>query len=676
MVIKRFLPFLIPLVLFVFSFILYLHNLSSSVYGGDVGDLVTAAFVGGVPHAPGYPLFTFIGVILIRIFSFVSPAFAVGLISVLAGALGVVLFFLTLRALKIPFLVAIIVALSLATNYLFWFYNEIAEVFSLNTFFIILLFFLAVLYRKSKKVWYFLLFCFVLGLSFTHHQTIILFVPSLLLLVVPTLFKERKKWKKYLWAIPCFSVGLLPYIYVPIASSHNPPINWDNVHDIESFFHLVLRKDYGTFRAGGYAPVSMLQRVVILKSYFSTLLFQLTIPVVVISTIGIIQGLRRQKMLTFSLILAFILSGPLFITYAGFPLVQNFFFGVNERFFTMSTILVFYFFAFGIDAIRSFVLTYFKRPMYGVLFTAIFLLIPLQLLFYNFPKTDLSTTMIGDTLGYDFIAQLPPHAVVLMSGDTPLFNTLYMHYAKGVRPDVDVVNIAEMERNPYIKKQESAILKREPELKDTPPELTIATINEVSKNRPVFSTMQVQSERKKLTWIPYGLSYRLLPSGAPIPSQNEYIKQIDNIWSNMHIPQSEGKISGSYTIAEIPSTYSSALLASGAYISSQYNDSQKAKQYYEKAISVSPTNQKAYEVLGVFYLTDEKNCSLARDNFTNAIEQSPTDELAYLLLYATYRDCLHDQKNAASLATIFEKRFNENILSALKRILPQKEVKS
>src|SRR6185312_8949557 len=117
------------------------------------------------------------------------------------------------------------------------------------------------------------------------------------------------------------------------------------------------------------------------------------------------------RLLSVALLLAFILSGPIFIVYAGFPLTQNFFFGVNERFFTMSAILVFYFFAFGIDAIRSFVLFYFKRPAYGILFTVIFLLIPLQLFFYNFPKTDLSTTQIGDTFGSDFISQLPPHSV-------------------------------------------------------------------------------------------------------------------------------------------------------------------------------------------------------------------------------------------------------------------------
>ena len=35
--------------------LIYLHNLTRDIYSGDIGDLVTAASVFGVPHPPGYP---------------------------------------------------------------------------------------------------------------------------------------------------------------------------------------------------------------------------------------------------------------------------------------------------------------------------------------------------------------------------------------------------------------------------------------------------------------------------------------------------------------------------------------------------------------------------------------------------------------------------------------------
>ncbi len=34
---------------------------SRQIVGGDSGDLITAAYLFGVPHPPGYPLYTFLG---------------------------------------------------------------------------------------------------------------------------------------------------------------------------------------------------------------------------------------------------------------------------------------------------------------------------------------------------------------------------------------------------------------------------------------------------------------------------------------------------------------------------------------------------------------------------------------------------------------------------------------
>jgi len=74
---------LISIGLFFLFFIVYILNSSRSIYAGDVGDLVSAAAVGGVAHPPGYPLFTFLGFILTHLHLGSSPAFQVGLISVI-----------------------------------------------------------------------------------------------------------------------------------------------------------------------------------------------------------------------------------------------------------------------------------------------------------------------------------------------------------------------------------------------------------------------------------------------------------------------------------------------------------------------------------------------------------------------------------------------------------------
>ena len=85
--------YIFPLFLFLLTIVLYIHNLSRGVYGGDVGDFLTAIAVNGVPHPSGYPLFIILG-ILLKILPFNAPlAFKVGLISVFSSALSVVLLY-------------------------------------------------------------------------------------------------------------------------------------------------------------------------------------------------------------------------------------------------------------------------------------------------------------------------------------------------------------------------------------------------------------------------------------------------------------------------------------------------------------------------------------------------------------------------------------------------------
>src|ERR1035437_3119488 len=114
--------YFMPLLLFLVVFLVYIHNLSRSVYGGDVGDLVTAASVFGVPHPPGYPLFTFFGFLLTRI-HFLTPAFMVGLISVFSSTLAVVIYYILAIKLTKNKFIALVSVLVLAFNYFFWFYS-------------------------------------------------------------------------------------------------------------------------------------------------------------------------------------------------------------------------------------------------------------------------------------------------------------------------------------------------------------------------------------------------------------------------------------------------------------------------------------------------------------------------------------------------------------------------
>ena len=352
---KRFIPFY----LFAFTAVIYVSNLSRSVYGGDVGDLVTAAYTLGIAHPPGYPLFTILGWILTRLTPLLhmSPAFLVGLISAISSALGVALYYRLAFILVKDRFIAVISSLILAFTYLFWFYAEIAEVFALNNLFAIALSLLTFLFKDKKQPKYLYVLAFVAGLSFTNHQTIILIFPSLFILLVTNLWGlfRRDKWliaKLFLF----IALGLSPYLYVFVASYFHPVFDWanlKNVWDFQAFSDLILRKRYGTFQAGAFDPPNMTERLIILKYYATTVGLQLTLPVIAVCLLGLIQSIRKNSTFALAVVLAFVFTGPFFIAYAGFPLLSVFRFGISERFISLSAIMLMLLFPLGLSFFKE-----------------------------------------------------------------------------------------------------------------------------------------------------------------------------------------------------------------------------------------------------------------------------------------------------------------------------------
>src|SRR5258706_1707205 len=698
---------LISIGLFFLFFIVYILNSSRSIYAGDVGDLVSAAAVGGVAHPPGYPLFTFLGFILTHLHLGSFPSFQVGLISVIAGSLAVVVWYFLIKRLTKNSLVSVISSLILAFIYPFWFYNEIAEVFALNSFFAILLTYLAIIFADKRKKSILYLFFFVLGLSFTNHQTIILILPSLFILLYAkdlslkfshviarshnnkrrsnlfqirrlphsfrtfamTVIKSRAKLIDALRIMTLvlfsFALGLTPFLYIPIASSHHPIINWDNVHDLSSFFQLIFRKDYGTFSAGSFMKSTFQQSLVTLEIYGFIFSSQLSIPVIALSLLGMVSlFIKKQYRYILSFLLAVIISEPLFIFYASFPLNTNFLFEVNERFFTLSFIYFLFFFPFGIILFSEIISNMLGKKVYLILFQAIFLIIPIYLFIYNFPKTNLSNISTGENLVVDFLSPLPKHSIIFLSGDTDLFNSRYMEYAKHFREDVVLADLVGAVGDSRYQAMLSSTIKRNRILSTD--ELDVNVMQAFSNDYEIFSENDWQPKKgnKKFIWVPYGLTVKYITNKDDIPKEDEYIHLTNMIWSKMHVIKKDASIAqGSLSIADFPDTYANSLIRTANFFIAEYSDNVMAKAYYEKALEVDPNYPKTYEFIGAYYLTVGKLCDKAAINFSKAISLNPQEIPAYFLLYTTYKNCLHNDTNAKQVTSDFQRIFHEDFLS-------------
>ena len=193
---------------FAIAFGVYVYTLSPTVSLEDSGELAVASDYLGVPHPPGYPIWTLVTWFFQWVFHFDSyngspnPAWAVGLASAFFGALAAAIIALLvsrsgadiLRGLAketrilgretesaICLSCGISGGLLLAFSSVLWSQSTIVEVYSLNAFFLALL--LILIYRwmcrpQDDKILY--ATAFIFGLGLTNHQSLLFLVLALL----------------------------------------------------------------------------------------------------------------------------------------------------------------------------------------------------------------------------------------------------------------------------------------------------------------------------------------------------------------------------------------------------------------------------------------------------------------------------------------------------------------
>lgn len=672
---KRKVHLLVPLFIFLFCFSIYLHNLSHGVYGGDVGDFLSAIAVRGVPHPPGYPLFTLFGVLSSHLPFAETLAYKVGIVSALFAALSVVLVYTITFLLTKRVLVSILTSFITAFFYLFWLYAEIAEVFSLLVFFVLLLLFLCLLFYTTRRLRYFYFVCFVAGLSLTNHHMIVLVFPSLAILLFS---KSLLRVKILLIGILCAAIGFLPYLYVPLAAMHNPPINWDHATTVPNFLRLFFRVDYGTFSAavGDISQnASTYQRYLEVKQYFSHLFINLTPIGVVLGVFGLYSLLQRKKRIAFALLLGYMLTGPLFIAYAGFPLLLSFHAGVSERFYLVSSVIFILLIPFGILFIENHIIKFLSgivgkmqtEQLFRILFVTLFFFLPITLFRFNFPKTDLSKVLIGDLLAKDFLTTLPHSSVLFVGGDTALFNTQYAQYGLGVRLDVQLININGPDGSVFFVQKRDEYLKSLHKKQFTTTDY-MGLLRFIAKERAIFSQERINDP---VFWMPHGIVYKFVPAKEQILAKEDFLKLTNTIWAQLSIPYHRAIESPAYhnlSLTLIPSYYSIASANVGDYLVSQYDDIEAAVPYYRKAITINPEDTYGFSGMGYVALT-KKNCQEAEQMFNRILTINPVNQHALVLLYATYQGCFHDDTKAQIVAYRFRSIFNQPIDQYVKKLL-------
>ncbi|MFI0347874.1 MAG: protein O-mannosyl-transferase family [Chthoniobacterales bacterium] len=273
---------------------------------GDDGEMATAALHFGVPHPSGYPLWTILAGLFSKLCFVGNGAWKLNLFSGLCAATAVAIFALlarsTARWLGLDSLSATLLALACTMTFAWsapiWSQATIGKgTYSLHVLLMITLAGLCYLWIRMpswKNAFVWIVFNFSLGMS-NHHMTLAMAALPLLVILLlhgdlfweytiyslligsglylgfaylsqlPAVMsaavrlsytvilaflifllikKKLREWKRGLLLIIAVILGLLPYLYMPIASSTNPPMNWSYTSTRAGFFYAINRSQY------------------------------------------------------------------------------------------------------------------------------------------------------------------------------------------------------------------------------------------------------------------------------------------------------------------------------------------------------------------------------------------------------------------------------------------------
>ena len=227
-------------------------TLTPTVAGGDAGEMITVAYLLGVAHPPGYPLYTLLAK-LASLIPFGTVAWRVNLFSALAGSAASLLLCRGVIRWTGDVAAGALAAGVLAFGPLVWPYAITAEVFALNNLFVAGLVYFAARAASEHAatgtvssrtlnvgaLW--------LGLGFAHHHTLVfLGIPYALFLLALT---GRRVLSPRV--LPSFAgivlLGMTPYLYLVVASGR-APVTWGDTSTLDGFLTHFLRREYGTFR--------------------------------------------------------------------------------------------------------------------------------------------------------------------------------------------------------------------------------------------------------------------------------------------------------------------------------------------------------------------------------------------------------------------------------------------
>ena len=399
---------------------LYVPLIPPGLTFGDGPELLTAILTWGVAHPSGYPLYTLLGQLPARL-PFGTPHFNVALaVSAVPAAVACRLLYATLRRLAVGPAWAVVTALAFALNGAMLKLATRVEVYALHALLQALTLYALVRLdeRPAERRWVFLTAA-ALALGLTNHLTTVLLLPpavlGLLLIARRAVLRPRTIAK--ILAIG-LGVGLL-YLYLPLQAAANTGdrITWGDPQTLGRFWSHVTGAEYRHFRHPGALAAG-------LEGVAGALRADLFPGVVLVSLLGLVEGLRRRRRIALPVVL-FALLQLVYVAAYDIEDIDTYYPGLYLPVLVLAGL--------GADWLVAA-----RLPETGWVRRAIVAAAALWVGTLWWSHRDLRyRDGLAQAMSAQVVAGLPAHAVVFTTGDAHTFPLWYEAYV--VHPDRDLV---------------------------------------------------------------------------------------------------------------------------------------------------------------------------------------------------------------------------------------------
>jgi hypothetical protein len=649
-------------IILILSSNILLQNLSLNIFGGDSAEYATTSTIWGIPHPPGYPLYSLITNFVNHSLPFTNIYLKISLISAFFTLLSSFLLFNLFLLLRINLIIAFLSTVFFITLFPVWLYSIVPEVFSFAVFLI-----LAQIYclihltkKQNKKIKY--LFILSLGIALAHHHFFLFFVPSYIFLIIRNktlkkFFLEEKVKSFFFLFVP-----LVFYLYFPIVSYFFRYPDIENTTTIEGLLRMILRSSYGTFKAYAYISPNPINRVF---DFFSPYIFVFH-DFKLLGFFFIITGFlylilfnnRRDKDLS-----VFFLTNIFFVNffffYANFFLRNTFSLATQERFLIFFYLVLIFYFVYGANFILLLINKWVKKltdkKIILVLSKSIVYIFLVTLIIKNYTSylpliTTVKNNDLFENYGRSLLNYLPENSILFLASDNGFFLTQHYQKVFNLRKDVVLLTYYYLDRNhlrEYLKSYYSNIL-----IPNTKNNLEDFLLANYKKGRPIFSEQPLVSGE----WLPYGLVWKYYPNKKELEKdKQEIIKKNNQLWSQYKLPKITTQQKNILFINSLQDFYATRLIVYINYLLEEKQD-RKAISLLNKYYDYFANNQNFnYEYL--LAKMKERQCDRTSQKLASFLERNiKTEEKNYYLILGIYYDyCKEDKAKADYFYDNFKK---------------------